>query len=107
MSVKFRQRTLLFQIRDKRDRGWQLLRRQWLDDQDVTQESLAYAPNQPLAEAYEGYVQEADNIADRLRREADRVAGGSSSACSGRNTPIQAGRVCQKQGNVGTAATGT
>ena len=64
----------LFQSRDKRQIGWQLLRRQWLNHEDVTKESLAYAPNLPLAETYEGYVQEADGIADRLRREADRVA---------------------------------
>ncbi len=69
---------VLFQIRDKRERGWQLLRRQWLDAQDMTQESLAYAPNQPLAEAYEGYVREADVLSDRLRREAERVAGAAA-----------------------------
>lgn len=68
----------LFHTRDKRQLGWQLLRRQWLDQEDVTEESLAYEPNQPLAEAYEGYVQEADGIADRLRREADRVAGAAA-----------------------------
>lgn len=64
----------LFQTRDKREHGWQLLRRQWLDREDVTEECLAYAPDQPLPEAYEGYVQQVDSIADRLRREADRVA---------------------------------
>ncbi len=69
---------MLFQIRDKREQGWQLLRRQWLEDQDTTKESLAYSPNQPVAEAYEGYVQEADGISDRLRREADRVAGAAA-----------------------------
>ena len=65
---------LLLLARDKREQGWQILRRQWLDGQDVAEESLAYAPHQPLAEAYTAYVREADNIADRLRREADRVA---------------------------------
>ena len=69
---------MLFQIRDKRERGWQLLRQQWLEHQDTTKESLAYAPNQTVADAYEGYVQEADGIADRLRREADRVAGAAA-----------------------------
>ena len=63
----------LFKTRSKRELGWQLLRRQWLDHEDVTQESLVYDPDQPLAEAYEGYVQQVDDIADRLRREADRV----------------------------------
>lgn len=64
----------LFKIRDKREQGWQLLRRQWLNNEDVSEDRLAYAPNQPLPGVYEGYVQQADSIADRLRREADRVA---------------------------------
>jgi uncharacterized protein YhaN len=64
----------LAQTREKREQGWQLLRRQWLDQEDVTEESQFYDPEQPLPEAYEGYVGQADLIADRLRREADRVA---------------------------------
>ncbi|MEA3414776.1 MAG: AAA family ATPase [Thermodesulfobacteriota bacterium] len=64
----------LAQTREKREHGWQLLRRQWLDQEDVTEESQFYDPRQPLSEAYEGYVGQADLIADRLRREADRVA---------------------------------
>ncbi|RZB34669.1 MAG: hypothetical protein SRB1_00437 [Desulfobacteraceae bacterium Eth-SRB1] len=64
----------LARTREKREQGWQLLRRQWLDQEDVTEESQLYDPEQPLSEAYEGYVWQADLIADRLRREADRVA---------------------------------
>ncbi len=64
----------LTRTREKREHGWQLLRRQWLDQEDVTEESQLYDPEQPLSEAYEGYVGQADLIADRLRREADRVA---------------------------------
>jgi uncharacterized protein YhaN len=64
----------LTQTREKREQGWQLLRRQWLDQEDVTEESQFYDSEQPLPEAYEGYVGQADFIADRLRREADRVA---------------------------------
>lgn len=64
----------LAQTREKREQGWQLLRRQWLDQEDVTEKSQFYDPEQPLSEAYEGYVGQADLIADRLRREADRVA---------------------------------
>jgi uncharacterized protein YhaN len=66
--------TALARTREKREQGWQLLRRQWLDQADVTKESRAYDPEQPLPEAYEGYVAKADLISDRLRREADRVA---------------------------------
>jgi uncharacterized protein YhaN len=64
----------LTQIRGKREQGWQLLKRQWLDQEDVTEESQLYDPEQPLPDAYEGNVGNADFIADRLRREADRVA---------------------------------
>lgn len=64
----------LIRLREKRDQGWRLLRRQWLDQEDVAEESLLYDPEQPLVEAYEGNVEHADLIADRLRREADRVA---------------------------------
>ncbi len=60
--------------REKREQGWQLLRREWLDKEDVSDESRAYNPARPLPDAYEGYVNKADTLADRLRREADRVA---------------------------------
>jgi len=65
----------LLAIRARREHGWQLVRRQWLDREDVEQEICLYSPGQPLAESYEGYVSQADGVADRLRREADRVAG--------------------------------
>ncbi|MBF0232422.1 MAG: AAA family ATPase, partial [Desulfamplus sp.] len=68
----------LVHTREKRQQGWQLLRRQWLDREDVDQESRKYNAQKPLHDAYEGYVQEADIIADRLRREADRVAHSAS-----------------------------
>ncbi|MBI9092780.1 MAG: AAA family ATPase [Desulfobacterium sp.] len=66
--------TALARTREKREQGWQLLRQQWLDQADVTEESRIYHAEHPLPEAYEGYVRQADHIADRLRREADRVA---------------------------------
>ena len=64
----------LTQSREKREQGWQLLRRQWLDQEDVSAESQDYDLEQPLPEAYEAQVGQADIIADRLRREAERVA---------------------------------
>jgi uncharacterized protein YhaN len=64
----------LTQIRIKREQGWQLVRRQWLELEDVTDESKLYDPVHPLPDAYEGNVKQADFFADRLRREADRVA---------------------------------
>ena len=61
--------------RQKRTQGWKLLRNQWLDGKDVSVESFAYNPEKPLPDAYEENVSQADLISDRLRREADRVAG--------------------------------
>src|SRR3990167_6958811 len=51
-----------------------LLRRQWLDGEDLGEASKAYDPPLDLPEAYEKQVAQSDHIADRLRREADRVA---------------------------------
>ena len=64
--------------REKREQGWQLVRREWLNQEDVKQESKSYDPERSLAEAYESYVDHADTLADRLRREADRVANTAS-----------------------------
>ncbi len=68
----------LLKTRAKREQGWQLVRRQWLDQEDVSEDSRLYSPLLPLPAAYEGYVGQADNLADRLRREADRVAGAAA-----------------------------
>lgn len=59
--------------RDRRDFGWNLLRRQWLMSEDVAEESHAYDAHFPLPDAYEKQVGFSDQIADRLYREADRV----------------------------------
>lgn len=68
----------LAKIREKREQGWQFIRRQWLDGEKECEESQAYHPEKSLPEAYEGYVVRADHIADRLRREAERVANSAS-----------------------------
>jgi uncharacterized protein YhaN len=64
----------LSMIREKREQGWQLIRRQWLNKEDLLAEIQSYDSKQPLPEAYEERVQKADQVSDRLRREADRVA---------------------------------
>ncbi|QVW35327.1 AAA family ATPase [Geobacter sulfurreducens] len=63
----------LTQHRNRRDRGWQLLRRQWLWGEDVAAESREYDTENPLPDAYEKLVGISDQTADRLYREADRV----------------------------------
>lgn len=61
-------------VRGKRDQGWGLLRRKWLAGEDVELESREYDPLLSLPAAYEKNVSDADTLADRLRREADRAA---------------------------------
>jgi len=65
--------TELLACRAHREQGWALLRRRWLDGDDVQQESALYAPGHPLPQAYEQSVTLADQTADRMYREADRV----------------------------------
>ncbi|MHB8987736.1 MAG: AAA family ATPase [Desulfobulbia bacterium] len=60
-------------IRTQRDKGWELLRRQWLKGEDLAGEDVAFGQDLPLPEAYEKKVALADTVADRLRHEADRV----------------------------------
>ena len=63
----------LNQTREERDRGWSLIRRNWLEGEDISTESAHFNAALSLPDAYEKTVQEADTTADRLRREADRV----------------------------------
>ena len=59
--------------RNRRDHGWMLLRRQWIQREDIAEESRAYDPELSLPESYERMVSVSDHIADRLYHEADRV----------------------------------
>jgi len=68
----------LEKTRDKRQAGWRILRRQWIDGDDVSKEATEYEPDQPVHDAYEKYVKRSDFVADRLRREAERVAKAAS-----------------------------
>jgi uncharacterized protein YhaN len=61
--------------RNLRDRGWQSVRRVWLENGDVDPDFMAAFPeNSDLAGAYEKSVAGADNTADVLRDDADAVA---------------------------------
>ena len=68
----------LAKVRQKRDEGWRLIRQVWQDKQEPGKNAeefvAAFPPATELADAYELSVQQADDMADRLRREADRVA---------------------------------
>jgi len=68
----------LHAAREHRDEGWQLIR-QMLDagdaaDGEVRQFIEQFAPDRDLAAAFEESVRQADQLADRLRREAEQVA---------------------------------
>ncbi|HUY36529.1 MAG TPA: AAA family ATPase [Pirellulales bacterium] len=70
--------TDLVESRRRREVGWRLVRAQWLErERDLSAERAflaEFAPLNDLAAAYEQAVRQADEQADRLRREADRVA---------------------------------
>ena len=61
-------------VRERRDLGWRLVLRSWIDNETIVEEAAAFDPNDDLPKAYEKSVVQADDVADRLRREADRVA---------------------------------
>lgn len=64
----------LVAARERRDSGWKLIRRSWLDHEDVSAEESQYDPDNSLPEAYERNVAVTDELSDQLRREAERVA---------------------------------
>ena len=63
----------LVDARSERDAIWQLLRRQWVDGEDVSAEAGEYQGEGALPDALETRIAGADEVSDRLRREADRV----------------------------------
>lgn len=66
-------------VRKQRDAGWALLRRLWVEQEAVSPaECQAYAGEASPAAVFERDLEYADALADRLRREAARVAEWSS-----------------------------
>jgi len=64
----------LSQARERREQGWYLVLRSWIDKENVEEAIIAFDVENGLPKAYEKSVAQADEVADRLRREADRVA---------------------------------
>lgn len=64
----------LLAARERRDYGWQLVRKSWLHNQPDKEGERTFSAHKALPEAYEESVAYADHIADELRRESDRVA---------------------------------
>jgi len=65
-------------LRDAREQGWQLVRStikgDCVPDEELQDFIRRFQPAVTLADAFEASVLQTDEIADRLRREADRVA---------------------------------
>jgi len=78
----------LLALRARREAGWALLRGQWIDRADVAGAARGYAPDGDLPGAYERAVGEADEVADRLRREAQRVQQ-KAAALAGRDAAVR------------------
>jgi uncharacterized protein YhaN len=68
----------LLEARKQRDHAWQIVRAKYIDDSDIDEAAvnaiLEAFEAAKLEDGYEASVQRSDEIADRLRREADRVA---------------------------------
>ena len=68
----------LLDVRERRDQGWRLVKAAWLDHAPAGPELAAFlagfTPGGTLDAAYEKSVHCADDLADRLRREAETVA---------------------------------
>ncbi len=63
----------LTHARAERDQVWKVLRRQWVDGEDVTVAASDYQTEGALPDVFENRLADADEVSDRLRREADRV----------------------------------
>lgn len=59
--------------RTRRDEGWSLIRESWLHDAPEESVVDAWSGGRPLPDAYEAAVSDSDDVADRLRREAEAV----------------------------------
>ncbi len=64
---------LLDESRNVRDQLWSLLRRRWIEDENIDSELRELDGGSPLYDQFEQRIVEADEVSDRLRREADRV----------------------------------
>lgn len=64
----------LKESRDVRNKGWNLIKRKYIERVDIENDILDFAPNAELHTVYEQTVENADHVSDRLRTAADQVA---------------------------------
>jgi len=65
--------TELVDARLNRDQIWKLLRRQWIEGEDVSEEASRLGAEERLPDMFEERVAGSDELSDRLRRESERV----------------------------------
>ena len=63
----------LEESRTVRNAGWNLIKRKYIEKNDVEQDIKDFAPNSDLPTLYEQKVDAADDVSDRLRLAADQV----------------------------------
>lgn len=61
------------EARRTRDTGWSLIKRHYINLDDIEGERLQYAPDSDVPTVYERDVHHADHLSDRLRLAADQV----------------------------------
>ena len=64
----------LGEARERRDAQWRLVRRAWLENEEIDEEARAIDADRPLPESFGRSIEQGDGIGDQLRRESDRVA---------------------------------
>ncbi|MFC1560489.1 AAA family ATPase [Pseudomonadota bacterium] len=86
----------LIELRTQRDQAWQLLRRQWVHGEDVNTDANAMDAENTLPDIFEHKMIGADELADRLRREAERVHSQASLLAELENEKQRAGENVQR-----------
>lgn len=86
----------LVDARSAREQTWKLLRRQWLDGEDVATQAKEMDAERALPDAFESRMITADELADRLRREADRVHTKASLLAAQESSNQRAGQVARQ-----------
>jgi uncharacterized protein YhaN len=64
----------LKQIREERDKGWEFIKRAWLEDEGSSASATEYSRGLSLDQAFEGDIKKADEISDSRYDQADQVA---------------------------------
>ena len=86
----------LVESRDERDQLWSLLRRRWVDNENIDSEVGELDAGSSLPDQFEQRVEDADEISDRLRREADRVQQLAALAARQQEIEQRADRITQQ-----------